>query len=43
MRLLLLFLVCLLDYGSGYCITMGTTELVGSSGNTFGMFGSNFG
>lgn len=43
MRLLLLFLVYILDYGSGYCMTMVTTELVGSSGNTFVVFGSNFG
>lgn len=43
MRLLLLFLVYLLDFGSGYYMTMGTTELVGSSGNTFGVFGSNIG
>lgn len=43
MRLLLLFLVFLLNCGSGYSMTMGTTELVGSSGNTFGLPGSNFG
>ena len=42
MRLLLLFLVYLLDCGSGYCMTMGTTKYVGSSGNKFGVAGSNF-
>ena len=40
MRLRLLFLVYLLDCESGYCMTVGTAELVGTSGNTFGVFGS---
>lgn len=43
MRLLLLFLLYLLDCGSGYHMAMGITENVGSSGNTFWVVGSNFG